>query len=227
MKKMHTLFIAEVALGICLLIAIIVVVINKNQNTDYGSSIPNSSESANHDAGNNDLTDEEVLEYDSLAYRTNTFMTTENNEKVKLSESAEQRLNFVIYAYSMNVQHDYGDDQKSFAYISLADLKSDYEALYGDNYNFDGDYKSASASIGENCPTHITADDVICIKDAIDFSYSYSFDSPTINGQGNSYKMTGIYQKIDNNDNDNIDNLKYFFEFKNSHLLEFIAPAEN
>lgn len=227
MKKMHMLFIAEVALGICLLITIIIVVINKNQDANHGSSVPNSSESANHDAGNNDLTDEEVLEYDSLAYRTNTFMTTENNEKVKLSESAEQRLNFVIYAYSMHVQHDYKGEQGSFAYISLPDLKSDYEALYGENYNFDADYGSASASITEKCPTNITDNSIICIKDTIDFSYSYSFDSPTINGQGNSYKMTGIYQKIDNNDNDNIDNLKYFFEFKNSHLLEFIAPAEN
>lgn len=226
MKKMHTLFIAEVVLAICLLVAIIVVTINNNHGPvgiDHESSVSNSSDNG---AGENDLTDDEVLEYDSLVYRANVFMAAENNENVKLSESAEQRLSFVIYAYSMNLQHDYKGEQGSFAYISLPDLKSDYEALYGENYNFDADYESASASITEKCPTNITDNSIICIKDTIDFSYSYSFNAPTINGQGNSYRMTGSYQKIDNNDNDNTVNLRYFFDFKDSHLLEFIAPAE-
>lgn len=218
------LFIIEVALIICLLVAVIIVVKNNNSTTDDREvETSNSFDSA---PGKNDLTEDKTIEYDTIVYRTSAFMVAESDETIKLSESGKQRLDFVIYAYSMNVQHDYEDNIWSFAYISLADLKSDYEALYGGNYNFDEDYESAAALITKKCPPQITAKNTICINSDDYYPYSYSFNSPTITGQDNSYKMTGTYQKIDNDDVENAVDLNYFFEFKDSHLLEFVAPAE-
>lgn len=226
MKKIRIILITEIALIICLIIAVTVVTITKNNSSKNTAQGTDASSSSENEIGKNDLTSDEKLRYNELIYRVNTLMFTDAGSEVRLSESGEQRLNFVIYAYSMKVEHNYEDNIRSIAYIPLAELKTDYEALYGPNYNFDQDYESASESITKPCPSNIAAEGIICFRTNVDFSYSYSFNPPVITGQDGTYQMTGTYQKIDNSTNESID-LKYSADFKNSYLLDFVAPAES
>ena len=227
MKRMRIALIAEIIVIVCLLIAIFVVVKNKNENSKESiAGGTDASESSGLEVGKNDLTSDEKIEYSTIIYRTSALMAIEGVADIKLSESAKQRLGFVVDAYSMNTKHGYEDNLRSIAYISFDELKSDYEALYGQNYNFEQDYESAATQVTKPCPAHIAADGILCFDSNTDYAYSYFFDEPVITGQKGTYEMTGTYRKVDNANNETVADLKYSVDFKDSFLLNFTAPAE-
>ncbi len=224
MKKMRIALITEIIVIVCLLVAVIVIAKNKN---DTSPSIAEDTDLPSLETGKNDLTSDEKIAYSTIIYRTSALMAIEGISDVKLSDSAEQRLGFVIDSYSTNTEHSYEDNIRSIAYISLTNLKSDYEALYGKNYNFDQDYESASASITKPCPANIAADGIICINSSTNVEYSYFFNEPVITGEAGTYEMTGTYRKVNNATNETVADLKYEAHFKDSYLLNFVAPAES